>query len=115
MIEQGFQPTPLYPGDAGILAFPEITVVNQQQIGLLCHSRLDQCLACGHAADNACHLVTPFNLKSVRTIVTKISGIQQPVAILDKFIAVYQVYYPPKRLKFAFVPLIRDNYTNIEK
>ena len=68
-------------GEAGILALPEIAVVHQDGIRVVCERALNQFEACGHAAYDAADFTTPFHLQPIWAIIPKSGDLQQAVQV----------------------------------
>ena len=84
VLEQGLQAALLHTRDAGVLAFPEITVVDQDQIGLGFNGRIEQRLAGSDAADDAHHLRAAFDLQTVGAIIGDFRTGQVTVGFFDE-------------------------------
>ncbi len=84
MTQQGLQAAPLHPGDARILALPEVAVVHQHHVGLGLHRGIQQRLAGGHAADDAADLRPPLDLQAIGAVVSDAGGIEKAVGFLHQ-------------------------------
>ena len=70
--QQGLQALLLHAGNAAVLVFPEITVVDQHRIGLFHQCRIQQRLTGGHPGDNAANLLAALDLQAVRAVIPEI-------------------------------------------
>ena len=85
-LEQARDTVALHAGDAGILAFPEITVVHQDGIGPGGNGLLDQFQAGRHAADQRADLCPALHLQTVRRIVAILVYRQQLIGVFMQFL-----------------------------
>ncbi|MNI67762.1 hypothetical protein D3C73_1234110 [compost metagenome] len=84
VLEQGFQPTLLHAGDAGVLTLPEIAVVHQHQVSLCFDGGVQQRLAGSDATDDAHDLRATFDLQAVGAIIGDPGAAQVTVGFFDE-------------------------------
>lgn len=84
MGEKRLQAALLAADHAGILALPEIPMVNQHQIGPGLDRRIQQRLAGSHATDDPPDFCTSFDLEAVRTIIWHPRDSQVSACFLDQ-------------------------------
>ena len=82
--EQRRQAPGLHAGYPRILAFPEIAVVDQDQIGPSIHRRVHQGLARSNTGHHALDAVPALHLQAVGTVVLKTLCFQQLIAVADQ-------------------------------
>ncbi|MNY61224.1 hypothetical protein D3C86_1978830 [compost metagenome] len=84
MLEQGLQAALFHAGDARVLAFPEVAMMHQHQVGTGLHSRIEQGLAGSDATDNAHHLRTAFDLQAVGAVIGDFGAVEVTVGFFDQ-------------------------------
>src|SRR5690606_10911115 len=92
--QQSLQALLLHAAYARILAFPEVTVVNEDGIGLLNHGGIDQRLAGGDATDHALDTVATLDLQAIGAVVAELLRLQQPVQCVEHRVALDHPCFP---------------------
>ncbi len=88
--QQGFQTLAADAGDATILAFPEIAMMDEDGIGPARHGNVEQRLAGGYAGNDTHDIAASFHLQPVWAIIAKLRGLQQPIQILHQLFSFHR-------------------------
>lgn len=80
---QGAYAATLHAGETGRFSFPEVAMMDQQQVRASRHRRVDGRLAGGDAGDQPVNLIARLHLQAVGAVIRVAGAIQKLVTVID--------------------------------
>ncbi len=94
MVDERFYPLEFHAGDGGIFTLPEITVVDEDRVGVQGDGPLDQRATGGDTAHQRLDRIAPLHLQAVGRVVLEKLRLQQIVQFIQQRIALQHRFWP---------------------